>query len=48
MEKKISFPDKEPLIESSSDFINSIIKKKEPLAGAELSVKVTQILERVR
>ena len=46
--KPVLFPDKEPLILVCQDFINSIIGKKEPLAGTELSVKVTEILEKIR
>ncbi len=46
--KPVPFPDKEPLILVCQDFINSINRKKEPLAGAELSVKVTEILEKIR
>lgn len=46
--KSVSFSDKEPLILVCQDFINSITGKKKPLAGAELSVKVTEILEKIR
>lgn len=46
--KKIPFSDKEPLIAACSDFINSITSKREPLAGAEISIKTVEILEKTR
>ena len=46
--KPVLFPDKEPLILVCQDFVNSIIGKREPLAGTELSVKVIEILEKIR
>ncbi len=45
--KPIFFPNEEPLVLACQDFIGSIVRRKNPLAGPELSVKVTQILEKI-
>lgn len=47
-EVAIPYPNQEPLALVCEDFISSIITKKEPLAGGEISVKTVQVLERIK
>lgn len=46
--KQVAFPNKEPLISACLDFVNSIARKKEPLAGKEISLKTVEILEKIK
>ncbi|KPJ70434.1 hypothetical protein AMJ51_01915 [Microgenomates bacterium DG_75] len=46
--KKVTFPNKEPLISACLDFVNSITRKKEPLAGKDISLKTVEILEKIK
>lgn len=44
---KIPFPNQEPLLLACQDFVNSIIKEKEPLTGKNISRKTVEILQSV-
>lgn len=47
-EKGIPFDKTEPLLLSCKDFLNSVIKNKEPVSGKNISLKTIEILEKIK